>query len=108
MTVGPWSRVTAVSQRSSSTPWSSPSAAPRSSPFRDRRNHREDTMTSHAIGIDIGGTGIKGAIVDVATGELLTERTKVPTPEGGKPDDIVAEVVKMIDAMGSDADGLAV
>lgn len=65
-------------------------------------------MTSHAIGIDIGGTGIKGAIVDVTSGELVTERTKVPTPEGGKPDDIVADVVKMIDAMGSKADGLAV
>ena len=65
-------------------------------------------MTSHAIGIDIGGTGIKGAIVDVTTGELVTERTKVATPEGGKPDDIVAEVVKMIDALGSAADGLAV
>jgi polyphosphate glucokinase len=29
---------------------------------------------STAIGIDIGGTGIKGAIVDVLSGELLTER----------------------------------
>ena len=65
-------------------------------------------MTSHVIGIDIGGTGIKSAIVDVATGELVTERVKVATPEGGKPDDIVAEVVKMIDALGSAADGLAV
>lgn len=65
-------------------------------------------MSNHAIGIDIGGTGIKGAIVDLKAGELVTERFKVPTPEGGKPDDIVAEVVKMIDGMGSAADGLAV
>jgi polyphosphate glucokinase len=65
-------------------------------------------MTTHVIGIDIGGTGIKGAIVDVSTGELVTERVKVATPDGGKPDDIVAEVVKMIDGMGSAADGLAV
>lgn len=42
-----------------------------------------------AIGIDIGGTGIKGAVVDLATGELLSERVKLPTPAGGKPDDIV-------------------
>ncbi|TAM70022.1 MAG: ROK family protein [Microbacteriaceae bacterium] len=42
-----------------------------------------------AIGIDIGGTGIKGGVVDLATGELLSERIKLPTPEGGKPDDIV-------------------
>lgn len=65
-------------------------------------------MSTHAIGIDIGGTGIKGAIVDLEAGELVTERFKVATPDGGKPDDIVAEVVKMIDGMGSAADGLAV
>jgi polyphosphate glucokinase len=65
-------------------------------------------VTTHAIGIDIGGTGIKGAIVDLKAGELVTERFKVPTPEGGKPDDIIGEVVKMIAGMGSAADALAV
>ena len=33
-----------------------------------------------AIGIDIGGTGIKGAVVDTETGELSSDRVKVPTP----------------------------
>ena len=47
---------------------------------------------TRAIGIDIGGTGIKGAIVDVETGTLVSERVKVATPDGGKPDAIVAEV----------------
>lgn len=42
-----------------------------------------------AIGIDIGGTGIKGAIVDLATGELVSDRVKLPTPKGGRPQDIV-------------------
>ncbi|MEC5149770.1 polyphosphate--glucose phosphotransferase [Cryobacterium sp. GrIS_2_6] len=42
-----------------------------------------------AIGIDIGGTGIKGALVDLATGALLTDRVKLPTPKGGRPADIV-------------------
>ena len=32
------------------------------------------------LGIDIGGTGIKGAIVDTITGELRSERFRVPTP----------------------------
>ncbi len=63
---------------------------------------------THAIGIDIGGTGIKGAIIDLDSGELITERFKVPTPEGGEPDDIVDVVVRMIAGMGSAADGLAV
>jgi len=42
-----------------------------------------------AIGIDIGGTGIKGAIVDLATGELVSDRVKLPTPKGGRPQDII-------------------
>ena len=61
-----------------------------------------------AIGIDIGGTGIKGAVVDVATGKLVSERTKVPTPSGGEPDDIVAVVVDMVAGFGDTADGLPV
>ncbi len=39
----------------------------------------------HILGIDVGATGIKGAIVDVATGKLLTERLRVPTPQPATP-----------------------
>ena len=42
-----------------------------------------------AIGIDIGGTGIKGAVVDLSTGELVSDRVKLPTPKGGRPQDII-------------------
>lgn len=55
---------------------------------------------SLAIGIDIGGTGIKGALVDVATGELVSERLKVATPSGGEPEAIVAEVAAMVERFG--------
>ena len=58
--------------------------------------------TEHAIGIDIGGTGIKGAVIDLATGELVTRAFKVRTPEGGKPADILRateELLTTIDAM---------
>lgn len=65
-------------------------------------------MTSTAIGIDIGGTGIKGALVDVDAGELISDRAKVPTPEGGEPQAVVDAVVEMIAAFGSKADGRAV
>ena len=47
------------------------------------------------LGIDIGGTGIKGTPVDTGTGSLLAERYRLPTPEGAKPAPI-AEVVKSI------------
>jgi polyphosphate glucokinase len=53
-----------------------------------------------ALGIDIGGTGIKGAIVDTTTGELLSERLKLPTPVGGAPDDIVQIVIGVIEQLG--------
>jgi polyphosphate glucokinase len=46
----------------------------------------------HALGIDIGGTGIKAAPVDVTTGKLLADRQKIPTPRPALPD-AVAEVV---------------
>ena len=46
-----------------------------------------------AFGIDIGGTGIKGAPVDVATGKLLTARKKIATPHPATPD-AVTEVVR--------------
>ena len=32
------------------------------------------------LGIDIGGTGIKGAIVNTKTGELVSERFRIATP----------------------------
>ncbi|MGI9824531.1 polyphosphate--glucose phosphotransferase [Agromyces sp. Marseille-Q5079] len=60
--------------------------------------------TKHAIGIDIGGTGIKGAIVDLETGALVTGRRKVLTPEGGKPDDIVAATADLLETIGADGD----
>jgi polyphosphate glucokinase len=53
-----------------------------------------------AVGIDIGGTGIKGAVVDLATGKLLTDRIKIPTPSGGKPNDIVETVLELLAQLG--------
>jgi polyphosphate glucokinase len=44
------------------------------------------------LGIDIGGTGIKAAPVDVTTGTLLAERVKVPTPRPAVPDAIADTV----------------
>jgi polyphosphate glucokinase len=48
---------------------------------------------AQVLGIDIGGTGIKGAPVDVAAGKLVTERRKLDTPHPARPD-AVAEVVQ--------------
>ncbi|MCL4561224.1 MAG: ROK family protein [Chloroflexi bacterium] len=37
------------------------------------------------LGIDIGGSGIKGAPVDLQTGEIIAERFRLPTPDPAKP-----------------------
>ena len=52
-------------------------------------------MSKKALGIDIGGTGIKGALVNTKSGELRSERVKHGTPEGGEPE-AIAEVVREI------------
>jgi polyphosphate glucokinase len=51
----------------------------------------------HALGVDIGGTGIKAAPVDVAAGKLLEERQKIDTPQPATPSavaDVVTQLVK--------------
>src|ERR1700728_3574924 len=48
-----------------------------------------------ALGIDIGGTGIKGAPVDLATGKLPANRKKIATPQPATPE-AVTEVVKEV------------
>lgn len=47
------------------------------------------------LGIDIGGSGIKGAPVDVEAGKLVGERKRIPTPEPSSPDN-VAQTLKEI------------
>ncbi len=47
---------------------------------------------ARAVGVDIGGTGIKGALVDLDAGALLSDRVKVATPAGAEPDDVLAAV----------------
>ncbi|WP_268121797.1 polyphosphate--glucose phosphotransferase [Roseivirga pacifica] len=47
------------------------------------------------LGIDIGGSGMKGAIVDTKKGTIISDRFRVPTPESRKPK-AMAEVIKEI------------
>jgi len=50
---------------------------------------------AHVLGIDIGGTGIKGAPVDLDTGKLLADRIKLDTPRPSQPDAVI-EVVRQL------------
>ncbi len=47
------------------------------------------------LGIDIGGSGIKGAVVDTATGELVTDRHRIETPQPATPEAIAEVIVQM-------------
>src|ERR687894_1332367 len=50
----------------------------------------------NVFGIDIGGSGIKGAPVDTETGELVTERVRIKTPKPATPEAIVGTAVEVV------------
>lgn len=52
------------------------------------------------FGIDIGGTGIKGAPVDLATGELADDRYRVETPQPSTPQAVAEVVVEVLEKFG--------
>jgi polyphosphate glucokinase len=52
------------------------------------------------LGIDIGGTGIKAAPVDVAAGRLLADRVKLPTPSPAVPDQVAQVIHRLVDQFG--------
>ncbi len=54
------------------------------------------TDKTRAVGVDIGGTGIKAAIVDLEAGSLLSDRIKVATPAGAEPKDVLAAVRQVL------------
>ena len=49
------------------------------------------------LGIDIGGSGIKGALVDVECGALIGERHRIPTPRPAKPEPIARVVAELVE-----------
>lgn len=58
------------------------------------------TDKTRAVGVDIGGTGIKAAIVDLEAGTLLSRRIKVATPLGAEPQDVLAAVTRVLGELG--------
>ena len=54
------------------------------------------------FGIDVGGSGIKGAPVDTETGELLAERVRIKTPKPATPEAIVKTAVEVVRRSGLD------
>ena len=48
------------------------------------------------LGIDIGGSGIKGGIVDIETGELLGERQRIETPQPATPQAVAETINELV------------
>lgn len=57
-------------------------------------------MAQVACGIDIGGSGVKGALVDLETGEYIGDQVRIPTPTPATPDAVAAVCREVIDQLG--------
>lgn len=53
----------------------------------------------NVLGIDIGGSGIKGSVVNTATGELSGERVRIPTPQPSTPEAVVDVVGQLVEQL---------
>ncbi len=49
------------------------------------------------LGVDVGGSGIKGALVDVENGKMMTERFRIETPVPRKPKHVIPVVQQVVD-----------
>jgi polyphosphate glucokinase len=54
----------------------------------------------HILGIDVGGSGIKGAPVDTETGIMVAQRHRIPTPAAAFPEDIARIIVEIAHKFG--------
>jgi len=49
-----------------------------------------------AIGIDFGGSGIKGAVVDTRSGKFVGDRIRIPTPQPSLPHEVVKTICTLV------------
>jgi polyphosphate glucokinase len=50
----------------------------------------------NVLGIDVGGSAIKGAVVDIKTGELVSERLRIETPFAATPENVVQVIQQIV------------
>jgi polyphosphate glucokinase len=56
-----------------------------------------------AIGVDVGGSGIKAAVVDVESGRLRSERLRVPTPQPATPSAVSGTIIRLVARLAASA-----
>jgi len=59
-------------------------------------------MTRPVLGIDIGGSGIKGALVDLDAGEFVSDRLRIPTPEKSTPAKVAAVTARIVNSFAAE------
>jgi polyphosphate glucokinase len=57
-------------------------------------------MERTSLGVDVGGSGIKGAVVDLTTGDFVGDRCKLATPKPATPDAVAATVAEVAGQLG--------
>ena len=57
----------------------------------------EGARTQQVLGIDVGGSGIKGAIVDLNSGDFVGERCRIDTPQPATPEAIAETVLRIVE-----------
>ncbi|MEZ5380477.1 MAG: ROK family protein [Microthrixaceae bacterium] len=56
--------------------------------------------TQRVIGVDVGGSGVKAALVDVAKGDLASDRQRLDTPQPATPTQVAGTVAQLVDGLG--------
>ena len=60
-----------------------------------------------AIGVDVGGSGIKVAAVETSSGSLVGNRSRVRTPQPSRPEDVIEQIARLVGRAGAEVDELA-
>jgi len=60
------------------------------------------------IGIDVGGSGIKGAVVDLDTGAFASDRVRIPTPKKSSPENCAKTIISIINKLAPDESDLRI
>ncbi len=60
-------------------------------------HHKAVPLSGVALGIDVGGTGVKAAMVDLATAELVTSRVREKTPQPSTPANVLETIALVVE-----------
>lgn len=60
-------------------------------------NEQATQQSNVILGVDVGGSGIKGALVNVDTGEFVGERHKIATPQPATPEAIAGTIARIVE-----------